>query len=207
MRSLELLDATLKNDPLNYGLLWRAARACYWICDRSDDPQVDGRFGARGMDYASKALLLAPDAIEGHYYNALCMAEYADSISVVKALAQGVGNRLRDELEYCYQQQPLFDYAGPCIGLGRFYQLVPWPLRDRQRAQQAYQRALQAFPWVYRNRVYLAELYIEMDKPDQANKLLDVDIACPQGITDGWECGYFRQQAAELRQSLVVDQP
>ena len=60
-----------------------------------------------------------PDNINAYYWRAYALGRYSQGISVAKALAQGLGTRVKTDLEHVIQQQPT--HADAHIALGSFH--------------------------------------------------------------------------------------
>lgn len=73
--------------------------------------QVAERAGARAA--------AAPDDCEALYWQAYALGRYAQAVSVARALAQGLGNRLKDALERIIALQPR--HADAHFALGAFH--------------------------------------------------------------------------------------
>ena len=92
---------------------------------------------------------------------------------------------------------------------GRFYDKLPWPKRDRKKAEDHLRKAIELNPHVLRARVYLASSYLDADRAPEAKHLLDeVAAARPwplrrprgtarPGARRGLDAGVYRAQADE----------
>ena len=92
-----LVQGALARAPQDYGVLWRGARYYFWL---ADDPgqsvEQRSRVGKDGWDLAERAIVVNPNRVEGHYFAALCMGNYALGLGVVKALAKGMEGKFRE---------------------------------------------------------------------------------------------------------------
>jgi len=68
---------------------------------------------------AAAQLQYAPDNANAHYLQAFALDRYSQGISVAKAMAQGLGNTVKNALEAAVQLQP--QHAEACIALGTFH--------------------------------------------------------------------------------------
>ena len=78
-------------------------------------------------------------------------------------------------------------WRGVDTGWGRFYDKLPWPKRDRKKAQEHLRRAIEVNPAALRARVYLASSYLASDRPAEAKRLLEEVAAAPLGRYDAAE--------------------
>jgi tetratricopeptide (TPR) repeat protein len=87
LSSIDAYQRVLAIDDDNYEACWKIARSYFFLGDalpETDEMRDRHReMGERGMPYAKKALGMNPGGIEGHYYYALCIAEYSIGISIV----------------------------------------------------------------------------------------------------------------------------
>ena len=185
----KLLDGEVARAPQDYELLWRAARLYFWL---GDDPSLPSdqrsKLGKTGWDLAERAVTLGPSRPEGHYWAAVNIGTYALGLGVVKAMASGLEGKFRDHLSRAEALAPGYNFGGVGVAWGRFYEKLPWPKRDRAKAQQALRRVLaEQNPNNLRARVYLAETLTADGHADEARRLLDEVAAAPQGRYDAAE--------------------
>lgn len=68
---------------------------------------------------AEAQIVQQPDNVNAYYWRAYALGRYCQGISVAKALAQGLGTRVKTDLEHVIQQQPTHPDAH--IALGTFH--------------------------------------------------------------------------------------
>jgi hypothetical protein len=68
---------------------------------------------------AEQQIRYDPDNINAHYWRAYALSRYSQGISVAKALAQGLGNKVKTDLENVIKHQP--KHADAHIALGSFH--------------------------------------------------------------------------------------
>ena len=195
-----LVQALIARAPNDFGVLWRAARFYFWA---SDDPGVSkeqrSRWGKDGWDFAERAIALSPNDVAGHYWAALCMGNYALGLGVVKALAQGMEGKFRDRLSRAQALNAGYEMGGIDTAWGRFYDKLPWPKRDRKKAEEHFRKALEMNPSALRARVYLASALIDADRVMEAKHLLDEVVAAVPGRYDAPE----ERRSQALAQGLM----
>jgi tetratricopeptide (TPR) repeat protein len=195
-----LVQALLARAPGEYGVLWRAARFYFWA---SDDPGVSrdqrSRWGKDGWDIAERAIALNPNDVAGYYWAALSMGNYALGLGVVKALSQGMEAKFRDRLTHAQALNPAYEAGGIETAWGRFYDKLPWPKRDRKKAEEHLRKAIELNPAALRARVYLASSYIDTDRAVEAKRLLDEVAGAVPGKYDAPE----ERRAQALAQGLM----
>jgi tetratricopeptide (TPR) repeat protein len=198
-----LVQATLARAPRDFGALWRAARYYFWA---SDDPGVGSdqrsKWGKDGWDLAERAIVANPSSVEGYYFAAVCMGNYSLGLGIMKALTMGMEGKFRERLGQAEKLNPRYEHGGIDTAWGRFYDKLPWPKRDRQKAEEHFRRALQIAPYALRARVYMAESFIEEDRAPEAKRLLEEVAAAPLGRYDVAEEHRQKAMAAPLLAKL-----
>ena len=183
------LDEQVASAPKDYEVLWRAARLYFWL---GDDPSLSSddrsKLGKTGWDLAERAVVVAPDRPEGHYWAAVNIGTYALGLGVVRALAAGLESKFKEQLGRAEALAPDYNHGGVGVAWGRFYEKLPWPKRDRAKAEQALRRVLtQQYPNNLRARVFLADTLAHSGRAAEAKVLLDEVAAAPLGRYDAAE--------------------
>jgi len=196
------VQALLARAPNEYGVLWRAARFYFWA---SDDPGMPrdqrSRWGKDGWDIAEHAIAVSPNEAGGYYWAALCMGNYVLGLGAMKALSLGIEGKFRDRLGRAQTLNAGYEQGGIEIAWGRFFDKLPWPKRDRKKAQQHLHRALEMNPAALRPRVYLAISLMDSGHPQEAKRLLDEVGAAPLGRYDAAE----ERRAKALASALLPE--
>lgn len=184
-----LLDQRAQQPNADYELLWRAARVYFWLGDDpSQSAEERSKLGKIGWDYAERAIALAPQKADGHYWAAVNMGNYALGLGVVKALSIGLEGKFRERLGRAEQLAPRYNHGGVGVAWGRFFEKLPWPKRDRAKAEQALRKVLaEQNPHNLRARVFLADTLAQGGHPQEAKQLLDQVAAAPTGRYDAPE--------------------
>ncbi|MEJ2730741.1 MAG: hypothetical protein P8185_19945 [Deltaproteobacteria bacterium] len=125
---------------------------------------ICAQYGKAGMQYAQKAIDLKPERPDGHYYYGLNVGIYSDGVSIFTALKEGLKDKTQQSFEKTYEINKMYNEGGPMLSLGRFWAVLPWPLRDRKKSL-AYYREYQQTQYFASNteaQLFLAELLIQM---------------------------------------------
>ena len=183
-----LVQALIARAPNDYGVLWRAARFYFWA---SDDPGTSkeqrSRWGKDGWDFAEKAITINPNDVAGYYWAALCMGNYALGLGVVKALSQGMEGKFRERLTHAQSLNSGYELGAAETAWGRFYDKLPWPKRDKKKAEEHLRKAIEMNPYALRARVFLASLCLDTNRIVEAKRLLDEVAAAQAGRYDAPE--------------------
>ena len=202
LSSIDAYKRVLAIDDDNYDACWKIARSYFFLGDalpEADEMRDRHReMGEQGMPYAKKALGVNPGGIEGHYYYALCIAEYSIGISIVKALAKGLGPEYEKHVGRALEIDRLYDGAGPLRAMGRYWYKLPWPKRDIKKSVQYLKEAAEAAPYSMRGRVYLAESYLKEDDKVQAQAELRRALEMQPDLAREIDAARWQKRAGEI---------
>ncbi|MBT8366603.1 MAG: tetratricopeptide repeat protein [Deltaproteobacteria bacterium] len=169
-QAIELYKKALAENPNNYEANWKCARAHREYGETAKAEKVDGwqdicaKYGKEGMNYAQKATELEREKPDGYYYYGLNVGIYSDGVSIFTALSEGLKDKTQKSFEKTYLLNKMYKEGGPMIALGRFWQVLPWPMHDRKKSLKYY-REYQATKFFADNievHVYLGELLIQI---------------------------------------------
>lgn len=184
-KSIPLYLKAVQENPNSYEANWKCARANRDYGERAKRNSVKGwkeicaKYGKEGMKYAEKAITLNPKKPDGHYYYGLSAGIYSDGVSIITALREGLKDKTQSSFEKVYALDKMYDKAGSILALGRFWTVLPWPLRDYDKAMK-YIREYEATEFFDDpppdGPIFLAELLLKIggDKNKaEAKKLLN----------------------------------
>ena len=169
-KSIDLYVKAVEQQPDDYEAAWKCARAYREYADKAKKKGVEGwkeicaQYGKAGMQYAQKAIELKPERPDGHYYYGLNVGIYSDGVSIFTALKEGLKDKTQQSFEKTYEINKMYKDGGPMLSLGRFWAVLPWPLRDRKKSL-AYYREYQETKYFATNteaQLFLAELLIQI---------------------------------------------
>lgn len=175
-----------------YGNSLKQAKAVGW-------EESCAQHGKSGMQFAEQAITLNPSGVEGYCYYGLSVGIYADGVSILTALSEGLKGKAQKNLETAYKIDPTYEKGGPILALGRFWAVLPWPMTDKKKAL-GYYREFQKAGFLDNSaegQIYLAELLLAtggQDNKDEAKKLLEFAVKSPSD--------YFSQWATQLLAEL-----
>jgi tetratricopeptide (TPR) repeat protein len=204
-KAAELLKQAVAGNPDSYEANWKLARALRYYGNSAKNQMVEGwedicaTYGKEAMQYAQKAIDLEPDKPDGHYFYGLSVGVYSDGVSVFTALKEGLKDKTQSSFEKTYEIDKMYRDGGPMLSLGRFWSVLPWPMRDRKKAL-AYLREYQATPYFKGNHeayIYLSEVLIGIggdENKAEAKGLLEDALKSDDA--------YFRDQARKMLDDL-----
>lgn len=202
----EVADALVKAEKLapdDYGVLWRLSRYYFWV---ADDPSLSNdeksQLGKKGWEFGDRATRADPNRVEGWFFAAAGVGNYALGIGVLKALSQGIEGKFRERLDKAQKIDPGFLDGAIENAWGRFFFKLPWPKYNADEAKRHLRLAMRLNPSNVRARVYLAEVYLKENHPRDARKLLEDVMAQPIGQYDPPEERRYQSRARILLSSL-----
>jgi len=175
-KALDAYVAAAEEDVYHFESHWKAARSCWWMSDQmlavSNDPADHAELSLLGMELAERARLMAPDAMEGHLYYALCASHYVYGVGTLEAMRDGVFEEAISELLWCYGKDPAYEGGLVPLGLSAYYRLAPWPERSQEKALTYAEEARTLNADSLRAAVYLAACYQALGDFDRAVDVL-----------------------------------
>ena len=205
LKAIPLYEKAVGEDGNDYEALWKCARAHRDYGNKAKQQAVAdwealcARHGKAGMQFAERAVALAPEKVEGHYYYGLSVGIYSDGVSILTALSEGLKNKTQESFEKAYAIDKTYNQGGPMLSLGRFWFVLPWPMDDEDKAL-AYFREFQSAGFLedsVEGKVYFAELLMDIggkENEAEARQLLASAVRSPET--------YYAEWAGRLLQDL-----
>jgi hypothetical protein len=192
----DIWEARLAADARDFESAWKLARACYWLGGHVPGDEQRQQY-ERGLKAATRAAELEPKRPEGHFWMAADMGAMAESFG----LRAGIRYRgpIKKALETVLQLDPGFQQGSADRALGRWYFKVPRLFGgSKDKAVEHLKRSLTYAPESTATHFFLAEAYLDMDRPDEARREAQVVLDGP--LDPDWtpEDREFKQKAAEL---------
>lgn len=182
-KSIDLYKQVLASEPGNFEATWKCARSLRFYANKAQQTNFKGwkkicaTMGKEGMTYAQKAIDLNPKKPDGYYYYALNVGIYADGVSIVKALKEGLKDKTQSSFEKVIAIDKSYEKYAALVGIGRFWYVLPWPLSDKKKSLDYFRQYQKSghFGEEPEGVVYLAELLIDLggkDNKTEAKKIL-----------------------------------
>ena len=189
-------------DAKSYEACWKIARAYFYLGDLLPETKEmrdqHRKMGLEGMEYAKKAVELNPRGVEGHYYYTLTLGQYSIGISIIKALAKGLGPQYEEHIEKALEIDRNYDNAGPLRAIGRYWYKVPWPKRNLEKSIHYLKEAVVTAPINARGHVYLAESYLKAGEKDLAKEHLQKALKIIPDLTQEVDAVRWQERAGEI---------
>jgi hypothetical protein len=171
--ALEYGRVLVGNEPDNFEAVWRMARITRWLALRQGDDDEKKRFATKAMQWAQRAITLNPHRVEGYFYQMMAVGEYGSTLSVARALYEGIGSKFEHAGLEAYRIDPHYEDGEVMTALGRYYFVLPWPKRDLAKSRRFLEEGATDHPQILMNFVYLAELEYEEGNPSKARTTLE----------------------------------
>jgi tetratricopeptide (TPR) repeat protein len=196
----DLWAAQLSSNPASFDAAWKLARADYFLGGHAQESERRS-FLENGIDAARKAIAMAPDRAEGHFWLAANMGALAESFG----LRAGIKYRkpIKDELEMVLRIDPAFMQGSGDRALGRWYFKVPGLFGgSRKLAKEHLTASLKYSPNDTAAHFFLAEVLVDEGRKDEARAELQKVLAAP--LRPDWvpEDRDFKDKAERLLKSL-----
>ena len=203
-RAIELLTELKREHRGNDIVRGKLSHAYYYKGHlAAEDSRERTNFFDQGVRFGKEAITLNPRALYGNYW-------YASNLGLL-GLCRGIMTSLksidpmRKSMEIVLQVNERFYFGGPHRALGRLFHQAPgWPISigKKAKALDHLERAVEIGPNFFHNRLFLAELYIDIHKKKQAKEQLDYLIDPPLNPDHAIEDGAYQRQARKLRTRL-----
>jgi len=185
--SLPLYEKVVAAKPDDYEANWKMGRAYREYANLSMERNVNGwkgickEYGKKALNYAGKATQLKPKGMEGHFWYGCAAGTYADGVSIVTALSEGLADKTKVGFETAYKIDKRYSTGGPIKALGRYWTVLPWPLKDLKKGMKYLDEYEKAYPNNCEGQVYLAEALIDRDDKgdeERAKAVLQKTLKC-----------------------------
>jgi hypothetical protein len=195
-RAADLWTTQLNEQPPPFDAAWKLARVCYWMGGHAPEKERS-RWLERGIDAARRAIALASDRPEGHFWTAANMGTLAESAG----LSAGLKYRgtIKRELETVLRIDPAFMLGSADRALGRWYFKVPKLFGgSNARAEEHLRTSLTYAPDSTVSHFFLAEVLLDEKRRDEARRELQKVLDAPFDPDWAPEDDDYKQRARAL---------
>ncbi len=207
--TINYLKKTLELNPDDFEANWMCARAHVYYANRTKYELIENweevayKYGKEGMAYAEKAIELKPDRVEGYFWFTGCISMYSERINMVRAMKEGVKDKIMESLEKAYNIDKMYDNAKPIASLARLNYKLPWPLRDKNKSRKFWKeyRESEGFGKDIFATVYYAENLIDIGGK---KNMAEAKVLLEKSVKDAAKNGnkFFEQYAERLLKKL-----
>jgi tetratricopeptide (TPR) repeat protein len=192
----DIWEARLSANSRDFDSAWKLARACYWLGGHVPADAQRQQY-ERGIKAATRAVELEPEKPEGHFWMAADMGAMAEGFG----LRAGIRYRgpIKNALEAVLRIDRSYQKGSADRALGRWYFRVPRLFGgSKDKAIEHLKQSLTYAPQSTATHFFLAETYLDMDRPDDARREAQLVLDAP--LDPEWtpEDREFKQKAADL---------
>lgn len=187
-KSMDVMRKAVAANPGSFEANWKLARAIRWYAEEAkrqnvkDWDDICKKYGKEGMNYAEKAMALNASKPDGYYWYGLNVGIYADGVSILTALAEGLKDKTQSSFEKVYAIDKSYDRAGAILSLARFWSVLPWPLKDNDKSIEYFKEYGKLYPDRDEYLIFYTEvLYDEGGSDNKAKAKELVDKVMQQG--------------------------
>ncbi len=197
-RAHDILTEIIETDPScgwAYGLL---AEIYYWAGTNAEPEEKLFYFG-EGVSWGERGVEADEESIEANFWLAVNWGSFGNEKGIMQSLS--LVTPIKETIEFVIERDESYFYGGPWRVLGRLYHKAPgfpFSVGDKKKSEEAFLKALDFGGNFYLNHIFLAELYISMNRQDDARKHLEWVIDAPLNKNHEQEDSTYKQDAAEL---------
>ncbi|MEQ8351731.1 MAG: hypothetical protein RH862_09625 [Leptospiraceae bacterium] len=162
------------------------------------DDQKRELFYEHGTNFGKEAINMNPRAIYGNFWYASNAGQLGICQGIMASLASI--DPFKKSMEVVLKENENFFFAGPHRALGRLFHQAPgWPISvgNKNKAAEHLERAVELAPEFFNNRSFLAELYLDMGKKDNAREHLEYLVGSHPKPDHAIEDSMYRNYAVE----------
>lgn len=203
-KALELLEALEREHPENDIVRGKLAHVYYYKgrFAPAGSKEREAHF-ERGVQCGEQAITLNPRAVYGNYWYGSNLGMLGSCRGVMASLRSV--DPMHNAMQVVLKENEKFFFAGPHRALGRLYHQAPgWPISIGKKAKAAehLERAVQLAPHYFLNRLFLAELLLDIGKKKQSKEHLQYLIDTPLHPDHAIEDGDYQSQARAMYSKL-----
>lgn len=158
-KAIELYKEVLSLDPRRYEAGWRLSMA-YWYRGNHTSGDERAPLYQNGIEAANRAIEIAPDRCEGHFWLGVNYGLYGEAKGKWKAL--GLIDDIKEEMNRALEINENCECGGPQRVLGRLYAKAPWfKGGSKSKAIEYFQKSMKLCPNDTQTRMFWADLYME----------------------------------------------
>lgn len=164
--SIEEYSRALALDPALYEAAWKLSKAYWFLGSHSSKNEKESIF-LKGIESAKKAIEIAPNLCEGHFWLGVNYGLYGESHGMFKALS--LINPIKEEMNEAMAINENCECGGPQRVLGRLYAKAPWfKGGSKSKAIESLKKSMELCPHDTQTRMFLAEVYLDDGRKDLA---------------------------------------
>ena len=177
-RALELLRESVAQNPNDYEAWWRISKSACFLARHSEKPEKLQLLD-EGVAAGKRAVALAPQRVEGHFWLGANYGLTAEARSFLKALR--LVDPIRQEMETVVRLDPEYEQGAGLRSLARVDFRAPFfKGGDKRRSMETLEKCLTRYPENSLAMLYLADSYLALGLREEARRQLEKILSlCP----------------------------
>ncbi len=177
-RALELLRESVAQNSNDYEAWWRISKSACFLARHTGKPEKL-KFLEEGVAAGKRAVALAPQRVEGHFWLGANYGLTAEERSFVKALR--LVDPIRQEMETVVRIDPEYEQGAGLRSLARVDFRAPFfKGGDKRRSMETLEKCLTRYPENSLTMLYLADSYLALGLREEARRQLEKILSlCP----------------------------
>lgn len=209
--AIKSYEAALKIDPDNYEANWKMSKAYCQILDlktagvieeKEENKPILKELGTKAEYYADKAYAQNPKGPEALNWYVASYAYHASSMGILQAILKGAGGKLKKLANELIAVDPAASDALAYRMLGRLYLSAPFPVGDKNKALEYFEKGVEVAPGSLMNRYWLGEVYRAKGKSEDARKEFQFVLDEPSSGNEQHISGLIKEAAHRRLVSL-----
>lgn len=169
-QTLDLLEQASRSEPGQYQILWRLARANYYVAEETPKAQKLPLY-ERGATVAQQAITIDPNAPEGHFWLGANYGGTAELKGMFNALF--LIGKIRTEMQTVVRLNPGYEDARAFLALSELDRQLPRLIGgSTSRAVNWGEQGLKIAPRNLELKLSLARAYLEVGRSEDARRQL-----------------------------------
>lgn len=177
-KAVQLLGERVAQSPKDYEAWWRLSKFNSYLA-RHSEGKTEDKYLEAAVAAGKKAVSLAPNRVEGHFWLGANLGLQAEDRSPFRALL--MIDSVRKEMETVTRLDPDYEEGGGSRSLARVDYRAPFfKGGDKQKSIRLLQKVLDRFPQNSLTMLYLADSYMALGRRKEARQELDKILSlCP----------------------------
>lgn len=196
MRAAEIWEARLAEDPKDFDVACKLARARFYVGEASPRSQRARHF-KKGVEAARVAIALEPERPDGQFWLGANLGALAGVSGRLSALRRR--SSIREAFEASLARDPDFARGAAYCALGKYYNDVPAFFGgDKQKAEELLRRCLEYDPDSTVGHYYLGQTLLGLGRKTEAVAALRTALDAPVDPDRVAESRLWKERAERL---------
>jgi tetratricopeptide (TPR) repeat protein len=200
-KAIEAYEKVLAVEPNNVEASWKIARTCYHLGCHAEGDEAKLVLFTKGIDVAKRAISIDEKSVESHFWLGVSYGKYGEVKGIMNSLS--LVDPIKEEMEKVNAIDETYEWGGGHRVLGRLYHKLPGAVGgSNEKSIEHLKRAVEIGGANLLNHIFLAEVYLDEGRKDEAKQVLQHVIDAPFQEERRSENEEEKAQAAELLETL-----